>query len=195
MTTDSEVIQRLRDSPRAFGDLFHRHHVAVYRYIARRAGAETADEVMAETFLVAFERRDRFDHTYSDARPWLFGIATTLLAAHRRREARHLHALARASEREDDDGGLGQVASRVDASADVRRIASRVRALADGDRDVLLLHAWADLTAEQIAAALAIPVGTVWSRLSRARKALRETAGGSTSKETDHGRVDSAATA
>jgi RNA polymerase sigma-70 factor (ECF subfamily) len=195
MTTDSEVIQRSRDSPRAFGDLFHRHHVAVYRYIARRAGAETADEVMAQTFLIAFERRDRFDHTYTDARPWLFGIATTELAAHRRREARHLQALARTAEREDDDGGLGRVAARVDATADVRRIATRLRALPEGDRDVLLLHAWADLTTEQIAAALSIPVGTVWSRLSRARKALRETAAGTTSKETDHGRVDAAATA
>jgi hypothetical protein len=81
MTTDSEVIKRSRDSPREFGDLFHRHHVSVYRYIARRAGAETADEVMAQTFLIAFERRDRFDHTYTDARPWLFGIATGLLGA------------------------------------------------------------------------------------------------------------------
>ena len=195
MSTDSEVIQRSRDSPRAFGDLFRRHHVAVWRYIARRAGVETADEVMAETFLVAFERRDRFDHAYTDARPWLFGIATTLLAAHRRREARHLHALARAAEREDDDGGLGQVAARVDASADVRWIAVRVRALSEGDRDVLLLHAWADLTTEQIATALNIPVGTVWSRLSRARKALREPAAGTASEETDHGRVDAAATA
>ncbi len=195
MSTDSDVIQRSRDHPRAFGDLFHRHHVAVYRYIARRAGTEVADEVMAETFLVAFERRERFDHTYSDARPWLFGIATTLLAAQRRREARHLNALARSAEREDDDGGLGRVAARADATADVRRIAARVRALPEGDRDVLLLHAWADLTAEQIATALNIPVGTVWSRLSRARKALRETAAGTTSKESDHGRVDTAATA
>lgn len=195
MTTDSDVIRRSRDSPRAFGDLFHRHHVAVYRYIARRAGTEAADEVMSETFLVAFERRDRFDHAYTDARPWLFGIATTLLAAHRRREARHLRALARAAEREDDDGGLGRIASRVDAAADLRRIAARLHALPEGDRDVLLLHAWADLTTEQIAAALNIPVGTVWSRLSRARKALRATAAGTTSEETDHGRVDAAATA
>lgn len=195
MSTDSDVIRRSRDSPRAFGDLFHRHAVVVHRYIARRAGTEVADEVMSETFLVAFERRDRFDHTYTDARPWLYGIATTLLAAHRRREARHLNALARAADREDDDGGLGRVAARVDATSDVRRIAGQVRALSDGDRDVLLLRAWADLTTEQIATALHIPVGTVRSRLSRARKTLRASAAGTTSKETDHGRADAAATA
>ena len=67
--------------------------------------------------------------------------------------------------------------------------------LSDGDRDVLLLHAWADLSMEQIASALLIPTGTVRSRLFRARKILRETAVNPTSKESDHGRVDSAATA
>ncbi len=195
MTTDSDVIRRSRDSPRAFGDLFHRHATVVHRYIARRAGTDVADEVMAETFLVAFERRDRFDHAFSDARPWLLGIATNLLAAHRRREARHLHALGRAAEPEGGDGGIARVAARADATADLRRIAVRIRALPDGDRDVLLLHAWADLTSEQIAAALHIPVGTVRSRLSRARKALRGTARGTTSKEIDHGRADAAATA
>lgn len=195
MTTDSELIRRARDSPRIFGDLFHRHATVVHRYIARRAGTETADEVMAETFLVAFERRERFDHTYSDARPWLLGIATNLLAAHRRREARHLHTLARAADPEGDDGGLGRVAARADATADLHRLAARVRALPDGDRDVLLLHAWAELTSEQIAHALHIPVGTVRSRLSRARKALRGSARGTTSKEIDHGRADAAATA
>lgn len=193
MTTDSEVIRRSRDSPRAFGDLFHRHATVVHRYIARRAGTDVADEVMSETFLVAFERRDRFDHTHADARPWLLGIATVLLASYRRREARHLHTLARAAEPEDDDGGLGRVASRADATADVRRIATQVQALSDGDRDVLLLHAWADLSGEQIAAALNIPVGTVRSRLSRARKTLRASAEGTTSKEADHGRADAAA--
>lgn len=195
MSTDSEVIRRSRDSPRAFGDLYHRHAAVIHRYLARRAGTEVADEVMSETFLVAFERRDRFDHSYSDARPWLFGIATTLLTAHRRREARHLHTMARAAEREDDDGGIDRVAARADATADVRRIAARVRALSQGDRDVLLLHAWADLSSEQIAKALDIPVGTVRSRLARARKSLRQSAAGITSKEIDHGRADAAATA
>ncbi|MGT2426716.1 RNA polymerase sigma factor [Amnibacterium kyonggiense] len=195
MTTDSEVIRRSRDSPRAFGDLFHRHATVVHRYIARRAGTDVADEVMSETFLVAFERRDRFDLAHSDARPWLLGIATVLLASYRRREARHLHSLARVAEREDDDGGLGQVASRADAVADIRRIAMRVRSLSDGDRDVLLLHAWADLSGEEIATALSIPVGTVRSRLSRARKILRASAESTTSKEADHGRADAAARA
>jgi len=195
MSTDSEVIERSRTSPRAFGDLFHRHAAGVHRYVARRAGTETADEVMAETFLVAFERRAAFDPSYSDARPWLFGIATTLLAAHRRREARHLDALGRAAEREDDDGGLGRVADRADADADVRRLARAIRSLSDGDRDVLLLHAWADLSMDQIATALLIPTGTVRSRLFRARKILRQTAEGTTSEESDHGRVDRTATA
>lgn len=187
------MIRRSRDSPRAFGELFHRHGQTVHRYVTRRAGVEVADEVVAETFLVAFERRDRFDHDFEDASPWLLGIATNLLKSYRRSEARHLDAAARAAQQEGYDGDLGRSTARLDAISDLASIAARVRALPVGDRDVLLLHAWGDLTGEQIAAALGVPVGTVWSRLSRARRVLRaavvEEAGG------EHGRAGAAETA
>ena len=195
MTTDSELIRRSRDSPRAFGPLFDRHSAVVHRYISRRAGSDVADEVMSETFLVAFERRDRFDHTWSDARPWLLGIATTLLKAYRRREARHLQTSARSAEPEGDDGGIPRVADRTDATRSLQEIAAAVRSLSPGDRDVLLLHAWGDLNSTEIATALGIPAGTVRSRLNRARKALRGSSAGITDMETDHGRADAPAQA
>lgn len=100
MSTDSDIIVRSRDSPAAFGDLYDRHASVIYRYAARRAGDFVADDVTSETFLVAFERMDTFDHGRGDARPWLFGIATNLLRRHHRAEARTLKALAKASGRE-----------------------------------------------------------------------------------------------
>jgi RNA polymerase sigma factor (sigma-70 family) len=166
----------------------------VHRYVLRRAGPEVADDVMAETFLIAFEQRHRFRPDVDTALPWLFGIATNALNAHRRKEAKHLRALARSAEPEGGDGGLEQTAERADAAGALRRMAHRLRALPVGERDVLLLSAWADLTSEQIAAAMDIPIGRVRSRLFRARRALRIPPT-STQKEQDHGRHDAAATA
>jgi RNA polymerase sigma factor (sigma-70 family) len=167
----------------------------VYRYVARRAGTEVADDVVADTFLIAFEHRDRFDLSVASALPWLFGIATNALNAHRRREARHLRALASSAEPEGIDGGLTQTDERADATHAMRLIAARVRALPVGERDVLLLSAWADLTHEQIATAMGIPVGRVRSRLFRARRALRIPPTTPANKEHDSGRNDAAATA
>ncbi|MEO6115645.1 MAG: sigma-70 family RNA polymerase sigma factor, partial [Pseudolysinimonas sp.] len=87
MSTDSEIIRRSQETPAAFAELYDRHAVAIHRYASRRLG-EAADDVMSETFLVAFERRAAFDPAIEDARPWLYGIATTLLKKHRRQEAR-----------------------------------------------------------------------------------------------------------
>ena len=195
MSTDSDVIRRSRDDPHVFGELFERHARVVHRYIVRRAGVVTADDVVAETFLIAFEQRDRFRSASVSALPWLLGIATNTLNAHRRKEARHLKALSRSAEPEGDDGGLDRTADRADAVEAVRLIAARLRALPVGERDVLLLSAWGELTSEQIAAALNIPVGRVRSRLFRARRALRIPSNTTSTKEHDGGRHDAAATA
>lgn len=194
-SSDGEIVRRSRESPPEFGVLFQRYSSTVHRYVARRAGVQVADEVMAETFLVAFEQRARFDDTWDSARPWLFGIATNLLNAHRRQEARHLRLLARAAETDVIDGGIHRAGERTDAAAAVGALADQLRALPHSDRDVLLLQAWGDLTQEQIAAVLNIPVGTVWSRLNRARKSLRSGAASEGDKETHHGRIDAAARA
>lgn len=192
MRPDSEIIARSRDRPDRFGELFTRHATTVHRYVARRAGRETADELLSETFLVAFQRRDRFDPSWDTARPWLLGIATVLLRAHARREAQHLRAMAHGAESEQGDGGIHRVSERTDAARDVRRLGGALRSMPAADRDVLLLHAWGDLTYEQIAAVLGIPVGTVRSRLNRARTTLRRQAGTTLDldKEAHHGRLD-----
>lgn len=194
VSTDSDIIRRSRDSPAAFGELYDRHAAVIYRYAARRAGDFVADDVTSETFLVAFERLDTFDHARDDARPWLFGIATNLLRRHHRAEARILKSLAKAASRERIEDSSDRIAAQVDASAASSRMASTLKSMAAIDRETLLLYAWADLTYEGIAQAMDVPVGTVRSRLNRARKTLRDTLGLERLEDTenDHGRFAAA---
>lgn len=107
-------------------------------------------------------------------RPWLFGIAANLLRRHRRAEERRLRAYARAAMAPGDASAFDGVDERLDAAAATVALAHALASLGPGERDVLLLHAWADLSYEQIAGALAIPVGTVRSRLHRARGVASE---------------------
>ena len=93
--SDATAIAASLETPAAFGRVFERHHAAVHRYLARRLGADLADELAAEAFAVAFAKRRRYDGSYEDARPWLFGIATRLAQRHWRREERELRAYAR----------------------------------------------------------------------------------------------------
>jgi RNA polymerase sigma-70 factor (ECF subfamily) len=196
VSTDGEIISASLTAPERFGELYDRHARTVHRYAARRTSAQIADDVMAETFLVAFEKRGSFDDVQTDARPWLLGIATLLLRKHARLEARAWKGLVAADAASilvaDPVADHGE---RLDAAAAIRRLAGAVRRLRDGDRDALLLYAWGDLDYEGVAAALGIPIGTVRSRLNRARTKLRAAfeAGSARDEEVDYGRADTAA--
>jgi RNA polymerase sigma-70 factor (ECF subfamily) len=85
---DAAVIESSWLEPERFADLFDRHAPHLYRYLARRAGREVADDLVAETFLAAFAKRDRYDLSHADARPWRYGIATNLVGQHRRDQVR-----------------------------------------------------------------------------------------------------------
>jgi DNA-directed RNA polymerase specialized sigma24 family protein len=85
-SADAGVIERSWHEPEQFAMLFDRHARLIHRYVARRVGGEAADDLVAETFLAAFGKRRRYDTSYSDARPWLYGIATNLIGQHRRDE-------------------------------------------------------------------------------------------------------------
>ena len=172
MTTDAEAIAASLDEGQAFVVLFDRHFDVVQRYLRRRLPGATADDLAAETFTVAFDSRARYDLARPDARPWLFGIATNLLRRHRRSELRELRALARAGV-PSDRGADGEVERRLDAQAAGPLLAGALASLATRDRDVLLLFAWAELGYDEIADALEVPVGTVRSRLHRARRLVR----------------------
>ncbi len=73
---DAEVTERSWQAPEQFAVLFDRHALLIHRYAARRIGAEAAEDLVAETFLAAFGKRRGYDLSYTDARPWLYGIAT-----------------------------------------------------------------------------------------------------------------------
>ena len=172
--TDSEVIRRSYEAPAEFGELFVRHAAVLHRYVARRVGINAADDVLSDTFLIAFERRDRFDPAWMDARPWLYGIATNLIRKHHHDETRALKALI-AAPREvspaDEDIAAG---TRVDAERSFAALSKTLRRMPAKDRDALLLFVWAGLSYDEIAVATNTPVGTVRSRLSRAKRTLRD---------------------
>jgi RNA polymerase sigma factor (sigma-70 family) len=170
--TDGEAIAASLSEPRAFGVVFERHFGTILRYLRRRLDDRAAEEAAAQTFFVAFDERGRFDRERADARPWLFGIATNIARRHRRSEVRELRAVARlgADEGASNDGSE----ARIDAE---RMRGALARCLADlpaEECDVLYLLVWAELDQSEIALALDVPLGTVKSRLSRARKRVQE---------------------
>ena len=164
---DASLIARSLREPAAFAAVFDRHWPGIFRYCASRAPA-AGEDLAAETFRVAFDERRRYDSRFPDARPWLYGIATNLLRRWFREAARGAPA-APVHEWDFTDDALGRVEARALGPA----LATALRSVAAADRDALLLHAWADLTYTEIAHATGVPVGTVRSRIHRARTRLR----------------------
>jgi RNA polymerase sigma-70 factor (ECF subfamily) len=174
--SDAEVIGRSLVESETFGLIYDRHAATLLRFLGRRAGAKVAEGLLGELFRIAFERRKTFDTSRASALPWLYGIGSNLLLKHRRGEARRLRANARMA------AGLEAADRRASAAAlDARvlfpRVAGAIEALPDDEREVLLLFAWEELSYQSVAEALDVPIGTVRSRLNRARTRLRELLG------------------
>lgn len=167
------VVERSRRDPDGFTAIYNRYFPAVHGYVAGRLGPQVADDLAAEAFLIAFRKRDTFDASRGGVRPWLFGIATRLVAQHRRAETRRYRALARTGAEPAAESHENRVITWVAAEGLQPQLARALAALSREERDVLLLMALSQLSHEEIAQALAIPYGTVGSRLSRARKKLR----------------------
>lgn len=178
--SDARVIARSREEPEHFAALFDRYADDVHRYVARRIGPEAAEDLTAETFTTAFQRRHTYDLTRADARPWLFGIATNLMGRHRRAEARRFKALSKVQEPvQHDEPVADRAVARAGATGVRAELAAALAGLSARHRDVVLLVAWGGLGYEETAEVLGVPVGTVRSRLNRARGKLREALGGS----------------
>jgi RNA polymerase sigma-70 factor (ECF subfamily) len=185
---DAAIIEYSLRRPERFAAIFDRHAPHIQRYLARRLGRQVADDLVGETFLVAFGKRARYDLTRLDARPWLYGIATNLARQHQREEVREYRLRATMAPEPVHDGHADRVAAQVTAAAMHRMLAAALAGLSVGDRDVLLLIAWEALTYEEVAEALGIPVGTVRSRLNRARRQVRAALTTASTKETiNHG--------
>lgn len=170
---EAELLASSRADPECFAELFDRYFAALHGYAARRLGAAIADDVAAETFLVAFRQRDHFDPRRGTVRAWLYGIATNLIREHRRAEERGYRAHARAAAEPAYNPDLDRADARMTAEAARDRLVAALAGLPAGDRDVLLLVVWGELAHDEVASALGIPAGTVGSRLHRARKRLR----------------------
>jgi len=170
---DGEVIGRSLGEPEAFGLIYDRYAPTLLRFLGRRVGARVAEGLVGELFRIAFERRETFDASRANALPWLYGIGSNVLLKHRRAEARRLRASARmlaAGPAVDRRAS----AAALDARVLFPRVADAIETLPDPEREALLLFAWEDLPYEAVAEALELPIGTVRSRLNRARARLRE---------------------
>jgi RNA polymerase sigma-70 factor (ECF subfamily) len=162
--SDVELLARSLNEPEAFVPIFDRHFRAVHRYLHRRVGRELADDLAAETFALAFERRASCRST-SSVLPWLYGISTNLLRRRWRTERRQLRAFGRSGV----DRWADHESDAFERGVDVR-LARALAAMRPRERDALLLYAIADLSYEEIATALDVPVGTVRTWLHRARE-------------------------
>lgn len=171
--SDDVLMRRSVADAEQFAPLFDRHAAAVHNYLARRIGGQ-ADDLLAETFLIAFRRRATYQPRHIEVRPWLIGISTNLLRRYFRQEKRRYRALARLTAGEYAAADEDEAVDRADAMTLRRGLADALAKLKRGDLDVLLLTAWADMSSAEIATVLSIPVGTVRSRLHRARRLTRE---------------------
>ena len=172
---DAEIIQQSRADPALFAEIFERHFAVIDGYLERRVARDRADDLSAEVFRIAFQRRDRFEPLRETALPWLYGIASNLVHEEERSEVRRLRALARLeSQGVDPEPAAERVGERLDAEVMRRPLFDALSRLEARDRTVLLLVAWEELSYEEVAEALDVPIGTVRSRLNRARRTVRE---------------------
>ena len=171
--SDAEVIGRSLGEPEAFGLIYDRHAATLLRFLGRRAGAKVAEGLVGELFLIAFERRKTFDASRASALPWLYGIGSNLLLKHRRGEARRLRASARMAANLEAANRRATTAA-LDARVLFSRVADAIASLPDDEREALLLFVWEELPYQSMAEALELPIGTVRSRLNRARAHLCE---------------------
>lgn len=175
MESDQELWTAVRTGDRpAFGALFERHAKTIYNYCFRRVGNwSAAEDLVSVVFLEVWRRRD-VDLAEGMVLPWLYGVATNVCRNASRSQRRYQRALQRLPPPEPTPDFGGAVDARLDDEAQMQVVLAQVGRLRKEEQDVLSLCAWSELSYEDAAIALDVPVGTVRSRLSRARAQLRE---------------------
>lgn len=176
--TDRELWQQAVDGDGdTFGLLFDRHAKAVYNFCFRRlADWADAEDAMSEVFLVAWQRRSQVQFTGDGdgVLPWLLGVALNVVRNRTRSRRRGAIAIARLDERASEDDFSDEVLGRLSDEREMARLLEVFEQLAAQEQDVLALCAWGGLGYGEAAVALEVPVGTIRSRLARARAHLRE---------------------
>lgn len=169
---DADIIVHSRTEPERFAAVFDRHYVAIHRFLWTRVGRR-AEDLTAEAFKIAFQRRHDYDPRFPSARPWLFGIASRLAKQQHRDEAKADEVVERMASKPEDVSDVGPE-QRLDELAPSSPVAASLQQLPARDREPLLLHVWDDLSYDEVARVLDVPVGTVRSRIHRARRELQE---------------------
>jgi RNA polymerase sigma factor (sigma-70 family) len=178
---DPELWQLARDGDgSAFGQLFDRHATAVYNHLFRRtANWSEAEDLTSAVFLLAWRKRGKVVLDRESALPWLLGIANHTARNAARASRRYRAALARLNP---DDQFLPDPADAVAAAVDSERRMAGLRTAVDRlprhEREVIELCAWSGLDLRGAAVALGVPLGTVKSRMHRARRRLAASLGG-----------------
>ncbi len=171
----------------AFGELFARHHDAVYNFCFRRVASwSAAEDLVSVVFLETWRTRRRLTLPSGTLLPWLLGVATRVTGRHRRSAARYDAMLRRIPADPAPPEPADVAAAKVDDERRMAEVLGAVRRLARRDQDVLAVCVFGGLDYHSAAIALGVPVGTVRSRLSRARRRLIELTAASRSERTSH---------
>lgn len=157
----------------AFGDLFARHANRIHNYCFRRTGSWTlAEDATSQTFMEAWRKRSSI--TVGDSLlPWLFVAANNVCRNAQRASRRNANLLAKAPLPGVVGDPADQVAARIDDERQMQRVLLELRKLKRADQDIVAMCDWEGLSYDEAAVALGVPIGTVRSRLSRARARLR----------------------
>ena len=174
---DSVLWERARTGDAdAFTTLFERHATAIYNYCFRRVGDwSVAEDLLSIVFLEAWRSR-RKQLPPGKVLPWLYGIATNVVRNRRRSERRYRVALSRVPLPRPELDFRDEAINRIHDERRMTLALELLAALPRQQRDVVVLCEWSGLSYEDAGFALGVPVGTVRSRLSRARQALEELA-------------------
>lgn len=170
--------QTRQGDPEAFGELYERHVDAVLNHCFRRTGSwQLAEDLTSSVFLETWRRRHVLElDTGASMLPWLLGTANNVIRHQMRSLLRHRRALARLPQSLTDPDHSEEAAARIDAEAHMQRVLVAMKRLTLVEQEVIALCVWAGLEYADAAVAMGIPIGTVRSRLARARERLRELA-------------------
>lgn len=184
--TDSEIIEASAEDPAAFEQIFDRHFDPIARYLRGQVGPDDGDELVGEVFLIAFRRRADFDLARPSAKPWLFGVAGNLVRS-RRGAVRKQAEIAARLDRAPEHDRTSEIERRVDARAARPELLDALANLPPQEREALLMFSWGELTYAEIAEALEVELGTVRSRISRARTRMQQQLGDELAQNKDGG--------
>jgi RNA polymerase sigma-70 factor (ECF subfamily) len=179
-TSRTAVVIDLQDD-RGFQRAYDAHSLSVYRYVISRLGPDAAEDVTAEVFIAAWRARANYSSDRGSLEAWFMGVATNVIARHRAAEARWVRMSRDTARMRTDEpptsGDMEDVDHRIDNEARNARVRAAMAHIPPREREPLLLHIVTEMSYEEIAIALDIPIGTVRSRISRGRARLQQRIG------------------